>query len=76
MSNLLQELIDARVNGNKIEGNEIYIKMLKRVSFSEISAYAKMHKYKWDIDDLGKNKKIDLIEIIKNNIDAFNRANY
>jgi hypothetical protein len=44
-SEIINELIDTVICGNKVSGNETYEKMLKKVSFSEIKSYLKEFSY-------------------------------
>jgi len=69
MRDLVQELVETRINGNSIKGNKTYEKMLKRVSFREITAYAEIVGCEWSYNDIGRSQKLDLIEIIRNFFD-------
>jgi len=65
---IISELIETRINGNSIKGNDTYEKMIKRVSFKDILSYAGNFDYKWSVEDIGRSQKIDLINsIIKRN---------
>ena len=65
---IVSELIETRINGNSIKGNNTYEKMIKRVSFKDILSYTTNLDYKYSIEDIGKSKKIDLINsIVKRN---------
>jgi len=72
MRNLVQELVETRINGNSIKGNKTYEKMLKRVSFKEIASYAFCVGCEWNYDNIGRSRKLDLIEVIRNFFDTRN----
>ena len=76
MRDIVNELVETRINGNSIRGNKTYEKMLKRVTFKEIASYASWVGCSWSYDDIGKTQKLDLIEIIRNSIDEQNRKDY
>ena len=65
---IIEELIETRINGNSIKGNDTYEKMIKRITFQDILRYANNNNYKWSIEDIGRNQKIDLINSIVNNL--------
>jgi len=66
---IIEELIETRINGNSIRSNDTYEKMIKRITFQDILRYANNNDYKWSIEDIGRNQKIDLINSIVNNLD-------
>lgn len=66
----IEELINTRINGNSIKGNETYEKMLKSIKFQDICLYAKEYGYKWNLEDIGRSQKLDLINSIVKNIKA------
>ncbi len=39
MNKIIEELIETRINGNNIKGNETYERMLKRVTYDAIVAH-------------------------------------
>jgi len=64
----IDALIETRINGNSIKGNETYEKMLRSLKFSDIRSYASLMDYKTSINDIGKSQKLDLINsIVKRN---------
>jgi len=73
MRDLVNELVETRINGNSIKGNSTYEKMLKRVSFTEIASYARYMSCSWNYEDIGRSQKLDLIEIIRNCIEKQNK---
>lgn len=60
---IVEELVDTRINGQKIKGNSTYENMLKSVSKDDINNYSM---------SLGGPKlfgsKLEMIEQIKNNL--------
>lgn len=59
--NIVMELINTRINGNKIKGNKTYEDMLKRVTKEDI----KKCSYNWGNSSL-YGSKLEMIEQLKN----------
>ena len=60
--NMIECLIASILSGENISGRE----ELKKLSFSDIRLYAKEHKLKYSIDDIGRDQKADLIKSMIN----------
>lgn len=56
----IEELVNTRINGNSIKGNETYENMLKQVNRADINHYANWH----EIEASGFNK-LEMIESIR-----------
>jgi len=67
---IFETLVETVVNGNKIKGNETYMNMIKRIQVDDIKRYAHVLNLKWDINDIGRNQKIDMITSIAKNINS------
>ena len=67
MRNLVEELVQTRINGNSIKGNPTYEKMLKRVTVQDIVDYATVY----DISPYKMHgpHKIDYIEEVRKAIE-------
>lgn len=64
MFNLVEALVNTRINGNSIKGNKTYENMLKRISKDDINNYNQ---------SFGNNvvlygSKLEMIEQIRNNL--------
>jgi hypothetical protein len=63
----IEDLIKAEIEGQDLNKPE-HKKRLKYIKFSDILQYAKSLNYKWSLDDIGNNQKMDIIKsIVKNN---------
>ena len=65
MYEIIEQLVNTRINGNSIKGNKTYENMLKRVTMADIQRYA----YDFDILCYGLSK-IDCIENIRNSLEC------
>jgi len=65
MLNIVEQLVNTRINGNSIKGNATYENMLKRVSLADIQLYAD----NFGIMTYGR-LKLDCIEQIRNKLEG------
>lgn len=65
---IIETLLETVINGNKIKGNTTYESMIKRLKVDDIIRYTRILNLKWDVEDIGRNQKIDLITSIAKNI--------
>ena len=62
---IINELIEARINGNSIKGNSTYEAMLRRVTKEDIINYSKYSYGTMDYFFLISGTKLNMIEQIK-----------
>lgn len=65
MNEIIEQLVNTRINGNSIQGNATYERMLKRVTRNEIVSYGAMFHIA-----VTASYKLDCIEQIRNGLES------
>lgn len=65
---IIEELVNTRINGNSIKGNKTYENMLKRVTKDNILDYHNL--YSIDCFENIYGSKLEMIEQIRNSVEG------